>query len=677
MTMAARGDRLYRLLPSIYRQRDAAVGEPLRALLSVFEQELELLESDIERLYENWFIETCDEWAVAYLGDLLGVSQLSDEQHLVFSQRARVANTLAYRRRKGTVEALQRVVQDATGWQALAVEFFQRVAATQHVQHVRPHSRATIDVRLREAIAQMGDPFDTLARRVDVRRIASGRGAHNVPNVGVYVWRIPSYPLSHSAASVAGDPPGRFTFDALGRDLQLFSRPVPKPAADSGFAEMGLVLPINRRRLAADLTAYAARQKGTLVERRPLETSLYGLQRSLAVVRDGVLVTPTQVVSADLGEWARPPSGVAIDVERGRLAFAPGEEPSTGVVVSYNYGFSADLGGGPYDRRSSVTIPSPQVWHGLVVSAPREAPARSSAFTFTTLGDAVAAWKDSGQPGLIDILDSEAYDLADIDLSAGRALSIQAVDGKRPAIRTTALTVRGVVRAPGVAAPTLSLNGCLVGGPIRLSGGIDLTVTHCSMPLGIEDVRSGDDARIAGVRSILGGLRSTPAGTSAHLCDCIVAGSLTASTLSVERSTLFGEVSVREMPLASETLFAGPLTVERPQRGAMRFCYVPEGSRTPQRFRCQPDLALLGADGDDRARIIRRVTPTFTSVREGEPGFAQLDSRCAIEVTTGAEDGSEMGAFHHLHQPQRAAVLRALVEEYLPLGLEAGVRYVS
>lgn len=61
-------DRLYQLLPAIYRLRDAAEGEPLRALLAVVEEEFNLLEADIDRLYDNWFIETCDEWVVAYLG---------------------------------------------------------------------------------------------------------------------------------------------------------------------------------------------------------------------------------------------------------------------------------------------------------------------------------------------------------------------------------------------------------------------------------------------------------------------------------------------------------------------------------------------------------------------------------------------------------------------------------
>ena len=65
-------DRLYALLPTIYRQRDVGFGHPLRELLRVLAREVDLVEADIERLYDNWFIETCDDWVVPYIADLIG-----------------------------------------------------------------------------------------------------------------------------------------------------------------------------------------------------------------------------------------------------------------------------------------------------------------------------------------------------------------------------------------------------------------------------------------------------------------------------------------------------------------------------------------------------------------------------------------------------------------------------
>ena len=85
-------------------------------------------------------------------------------------------------------------------------------------------------------------------------------------------------------------------------------------------------------------------------------------------------------------------------------------------------------------------------------------------------------------------------------------------------------------------------------------------------------------------------------------------------------------------------------------------------------------MALTGVTKPEtRAAIQARLTPQFTSTDFGQPGYAQLSLRCAIEITTGADDGSEMGAFSFLQQPQRRANLLAALDEYLRFGLEAGM----
>ena len=57
-----------------------------------------------------------------------------------------------------------------------------------------------------------------------------------------------------------------------------------------------------------------------------------------------------------MGGWASAPAGkVAIDPVLGRIVFAD-DLPAPGpVTLDYNYGFPAELGGGPYDRTNDVT----------------------------------------------------------------------------------------------------------------------------------------------------------------------------------------------------------------------------------------------------------------------------------------------------------------------------------
>jgi len=71
------------------------------------------------------------------------------------------------------------------------------------------------------------------------------------------------------------------------------------------------------------------------------------------------------------------------------------------------------------------------------------------------------------------------------------------------------------------------------------------------------------------------------------------------------------------------------------------------------------------------------VQPQFTARHYGEPGYAQLALTCAEEIKRGADDKSEMGAFHDLYQPQRVANLRARLDECTPTGFNAGIIFVS
>ena len=65
-------DGLYQLLPPIYRDRDAEQNYPLRDLLRVIDEQVLAVEGDVAQLYDNWFIETCADWVVPYIGDLIG-----------------------------------------------------------------------------------------------------------------------------------------------------------------------------------------------------------------------------------------------------------------------------------------------------------------------------------------------------------------------------------------------------------------------------------------------------------------------------------------------------------------------------------------------------------------------------------------------------------------------------
>lgn len=71
------------------------------------------------------------------------------------------------------------------------------------------------------------------------------------------------------------------------------------------------------------------------------------------------------------------------------------------------------------------------------------------------------------------------------------------------------------------------------------------------------------------------------------------------------------------------------------------------------------------------------MVPLFMSRRYGHATYAQLSLECAPEILRGADDESEMGAFHDLFQPQRAANLRVRLDEFIPAGMEAGILFAN
>lgn len=704
-------ERLYNLLPAVYRLRDAEEGYPLRALVAVMESELIALEADIEGLYENWFVETCEEWVVPYLGDLLGVRGLRAAAGGTYTQRARVANTIGYRRRKGTAAVLEQLARDVTGWPAHAVEYFQRLAVTQHLAHLRPEGTGTASLRGAASLELVGGPFETLARTGEVRHIDNGRGRYNIPNVGVWLWRLQSYPVTLSDPRPAAAPADAgFTFHPLGIDAPLFNLARTESAITHLAREEDVPEPLRRRALFDELEA----RRAALVEGDEVEETWFGEHPVLQVFFDDVLLEPEEVVVCDLEPWRRPPSRsfaladgrtittrVAVDPQRGRLAVLDGVAVPGSVRVSGAYGFPGDLGGGPYDRRESVDVWVAGVGRPITWQAGVAEDTGGDPLVFTTLAGAVAEWnaQPAGTVGAIAITDSRSYAEA---LTGGSAILIPEgshlllvaaawpeaeepgeprtpgrllAQDVRPHLRG-AVAVRGTADAESSNPGSFALDGVLVEGTLTVESGNlgALRVAHATLVpsaggLVVEAGNTRLDATL--FRSVVGPVDVADDALRVRLDDSIVdpaAGepALRGPSVEVEACTVFGRTEARSLE-ASNSIFVGRVQVERRQQGCVRFSYLPFRSLVPRRYECHPASASA-ADAE---------APQFTARRYGRPAYAQLSLACPDVITTGADDEGEMGAWHFLQQTQRIADLRASLGEHLRVGLEAGLFFAT
>jgi hypothetical protein len=492
-------DDLYELLPALYRSSDDELA--LRALMAVLARQADVLDRDIAELYDNWFVETCAPWVVPYIGDLLRARPLSVGRRLWLgplsplprarvSERGYVANTIGYRRRKGTVAVLERLALDVTGWRAKAVEFFQLLSTTQYANHVRPANVRTPDLRDTAALELLDGPFDHAAHTAELRPVdlraavadpSSGpedvpsprtildSGRYSIPNVGLFLWRLQDYRVMCAVARSVSAPNSGFTFNPLGIDAPLFNPPRSEPpfashsdpTEDHLADELDVPAPLRRRPLYDELEG----RRQAIADGNPRPTSTYFMDQAdgAPVLRvwhrevanaNFVEVPADEILICDLTEWHRAPStvtyettlsggtvplpiGVAVDPALGRMTFPAAVTP-VDVRVSFAYGAVGDLGGGPYDRRDGVSTwldPARVTFQIGVTKNPKTAAAASDPSVLVgTLQEAVTAWNAHLQTttdafGVIAVMDSSSY----VESLTGSSL-LEVPDGCRLAI---------------------------------------------------------------------------------------------------------------------------------------------------------------------------------------------------------------------------------------------------
>jgi hypothetical protein len=247
----AETETLYALLPAHVRTTDAANGYALKALIGILAGGAAEIDGEIDTLFDSMFVDTAPEAGLADFAALVAAEPLRPlPAGSGYNQRAYIANTLRYRRRKGTAGALEALAADVGGFGAVAVEYFQRLARTQNLIDVRPERPGTAILVPGENAARTATGFDVMPRLVDVRSIARAAGRHHIPHVGVHLVRpiVPVFsappgdnlpaldmngvPVMRSWPGVAIEHPGYFQVSAHpGRVLRLFN---PDRRAEGG-----------------------------------------------------------------------------------------------------------------------------------------------------------------------------------------------------------------------------------------------------------------------------------------------------------------------------------------------------------------------------------------------------------------------------------------------------------
>jgi hypothetical protein len=363
-------DKLWNLLPAVYRAKDSDqfnASGPLRELVNRIGAQAAVLRRSLDRLWEDQSIETCDDWVIPYLGDLLATNLVA---HLdVRGQRLDVAKTIYYRRRKGTVAVLEEIAANITGWDAKVVELFRRLGRTRHgldpavgLPNTAPDDAAALllaeglvgpltstrigglaDLRNVYGAAQARSPFDEYFHTADFRQGRGKVGWYNIPRLGVFLWRLNSFGVGPTTPVAVSDCAGWFTFDPTGRDVPLFATASRKSDSygDNWVSPVEAQLPT------------AINQPLFDSQYPPASSSSAAPKPAFPLYPDSLAVfsTPTPTVN----DKPVPVAKLKVRPPRGRFQMTPA--PTSPIGVQYHYGFSSTIGAGPYDRRAGRTAP--------------------------------------------------------------------------------------------------------------------------------------------------------------------------------------------------------------------------------------------------------------------------------------------------------------------------------
>jgi hypothetical protein len=319
--------------------------------------------------------------------------------------------------------------------------------------------------------------FDEYFHTADFRRGRGRSGWYNIPRLGVFLWRLYSFPLSAQQPDSLlakpvrdGNPscPNHYTFDPTGREIPLFAI----AAGDNRFgdewvspAEWQLPTPISKTLLDLD--------KQKLLDKAGQINELYaGAGNPLRMNALGVFRNDTN----NLLQFSNGSSDVSINPERGTLTVEkPRATDPDRLRVWYHYGFSSTLGAGVYDRRvkGKELAPTPgpvtSVSGGGNVSSP-------------------------GDTGTVTIRDSLTYDGADDVGAAGAEINEVTIWANSAEVRGRGQSTRPLIRFQpgsewtftGAAGGKLHLEGIWVSGAdLVLRGKFDhITISCCTFDPG-------------------------------------------------------------------------------------------------------------------------------------------------------------------------------------------------
>lgn len=250
-------EKLWALLPEVYRNEDGIAAQPgqLRALIEVLAREAAVARRSIDRLWADTRVDEADDWALAYIGALVGARPLQAANRT--GQRANVGRTLFYRRRLGTPRLAELLADDIADFDAVASEGFKRLLRYWHLLDRGPQRGALtaspqwgyVDLRSARVSGLLDGPHDEFSHFPDLRRQRGRLGRYGIARLNLHLFR--QYAFGLTGVTPVEIAPQLYTLDPSGRDVPLFQIGGRVDAGCHPAAEWQMRAPLSCRRLNA------------------------------------------------------------------------------------------------------------------------------------------------------------------------------------------------------------------------------------------------------------------------------------------------------------------------------------------------------------------------------------------------------------------------------------------
>ncbi|WP_298770736.1 hypothetical protein [uncultured Shewanella sp.] len=648
-------EQLYRLLPLTYREKDFDHRQSFRALMAVLETVQDSLDENMMLLYQNWFIETCENERIPYIADLVNadlesVSELGSES--VFAiQRRYVANYLAYQRRSGCLTTFNNSVHDTTGYACYGVN------STNKMLTSWTDSDPLLTTKTFSVTDNVSAPFSQAAclpklTCVETALFAAKGGELSPQVLQVYLWRRQAVALAQAQLFSVAHIDNAWTLGLHEEVWPLCHQ--PKCLASLDMPQRAQEYP------------YSIAQHNNDVAKMSVTFFEYDLSSQRAH-----LLVDSDIVIADLSSWQKRDGNngkVLFDPVLGRVLLL--DVTLNGrLLVSFHYRHNGFFGASPRYRGVNEQIAPTK---RLLTLYPKD-----SVLVEVLSAKTIAMKKPSSpQQGVkecqIAFASNAHYGFSDplkIDLK-GENITLVAEDYVCPILSGT-IEVSNTGDTPA----QLILNGMKVYGQIRIDKNVDIQLKDSSL---LADIlwlslpsKQESDRRLAHI-TVENGLIVTQK-LMKHANYQLTNSAMICSSPSTVRafgslnSTVIGDITCISVKEVCNSVFDGTFTLINPNMAKLAYSYFsvlvqPRGIETEQ----------IITDS-----MIERHGVQFCSTRYFDADFLVLTYGSDQSLLTGADNGEEMGVFNQQFIRKKERNIKNQFDRFLPLGMEVQTYYMD